>query len=99
MEKRKMLVTEGLNRLKVLNSRIYNQISNADFIIASKISDKNAKPGITKEDFIKDANASYQSINDLINEYEYILIERPKWIEKLNDNIIRLFLKTLKYLN
>lgn len=72
MEKRKMLVTEGLNQLKLLDSRIRNGIAKANFICASKLSDKNARPGVSKEDFINDAKADYQSINDLIAEREKI---------------------------
>ena len=68
----KMLVTQGLNELKTLNSRIIRAIEDASFITASKVSEKNAAPGVTKEDFATSAKASYQSIQDLIARREKI---------------------------
>lgn len=67
-----MLVTQGLNELKTLDARINRAISEANFVIASKNVDKNAKPGVTKEDFSKDAVSAVQSINDLIERREKI---------------------------
>ena len=57
----KMLVTQALNELKTLDSRINRAIRNAAFIAGAKTSDAKVGPGLTKEDFIKDAKASYRS--------------------------------------
>lgn len=67
-----MLVTEALNELKVLDARINRAIDTASFIVASKKSEKNACPGLTKEDFSKKAKESQQSIDDLISRREKI---------------------------
>lgn len=61
-----MLVTQALNELKVLDSRINRVINESNFVCATKKSEKNAKPGITKEDFNQNAKSSKQSIDDLI---------------------------------
>ena len=68
----KMLVTEALNELKTLNTRIERAILEGDFITASKKADKNAKPGISKEDYNKKATSNYQSVKDLIKRREVI---------------------------
>lgn len=68
----KMLVTQGLNELKTLDSRIYKAISSAEFISAAKLSDEKVNPTKTKEKFIKDAKASLDSIKDLIERREKI---------------------------
>ena len=68
----KMLVTQALNELKVLDSRISRAIRDAAFIAGAKTSDSKVSPGTTKEDFNKDAKASYDSINDLIKRRESI---------------------------
>ena len=68
----KMLVTQALNELKTISSRIDRAIRNANFIVASKTVDKNAVPGVSKEDFKANAIASMQSINDLITRREAI---------------------------
>ena len=68
----KMLVTEALNELKTLNSRIDRAVRDGDFIAASKKADKNAKPGVSKEDFNKKAISDYQSVKDLIKRREAI---------------------------
>lgn len=68
----KILVTEALNELKTLDSRIARAISKADFVVASKKADKNAKPSVTKEDFCNEAKSSMQQIEDLIKRRETI---------------------------
>lgn len=68
----KMLVTQALNELKTLDSRIYRAIRDALFIAEAKISDSKVNPAVTKENFIKDAKASYDSIEDLIKRREII---------------------------
>ena len=68
----KMLVTQALNELKTLDSRIDRAIRNASFIVQAKTSDSKVNPAVTKEDFIKDAKASYDSIEDLIKRREAI---------------------------
>ena len=68
----KMLVTQALNELKTLGSRIDRAIAEADFITASKVSEKNAAPGKTKDVFNKEAKTSMQQINDLIERREKI---------------------------
>ena len=66
MEKEKMLVTQALNELKLLDSRIEREISNTGFVTAAKTADKKVTPSVTKEEYIASANAGYQSIMDLI---------------------------------
>lgn len=68
----KMLVTQALNELKTLDSRIDRAIENALLVVAAKTSDKKVKPGCTKEKFEKEAKAYYQSISDLIKRREVI---------------------------
>lgn len=68
----KMLVTQALNELKTLDSRINSTIIHANFVVASKLCEKNAFPGKTKEDFSNEAKASMQSIDDLIKRRETI---------------------------
>lgn len=67
-----MLVTQGLNELSVIEDRIQKAICNTDFCIASKNSEKNAKVGVTKEDFKKDVLSNYDKINSLIKRREDI---------------------------
>lgn len=62
----KMLVTQALNELKLLDSRIGKEISRSRFIAAAKTSEKKVIPNLSKEDFSKNAKASYQSICDLL---------------------------------
>ena len=68
----KMLVTQGLNELKTLDSRIDRAVQQAEFVVPSKKSDKNAKAGVTKEDYCDRAKASMQQIKDLIKRRENI---------------------------
>lgn len=68
----KMLVTQALNELKTLDSRINRAISSAVFVTASRKAEKNAVPGVSKEEFCENAKASKQSIEDLIKRREVI---------------------------
>lgn len=72
MEKERMLVTQALNELKTLQSRIDRSIRNAEFVAAAKNSEKNVTPMSSKENFEKDAVASMDSINALIDRRERI---------------------------
>ena len=63
---RKISVTEGLNELKLFNSRIEKAIGIAQFCGASKKSTQ--KVGhMNREEFENRAKASYQSVTDLIS--------------------------------
>lgn len=61
-----MLVTKGLNELKLLDSRINRKIEEGEFIAAAKVSVLNVNGKITKEAYKANAKADYQSIVDLI---------------------------------
>lgn len=67
MEKEKMLVTQALNELKVLDSRIDREIRTANFVAAAKKAEKKVTPNVTKEEFNNSAKANMQSIEDLID--------------------------------
>ena len=62
----KMLVTQALNELKTLDSRIKRAINTADFVASAKICEKNVTSNISKYDFNAKAKADLQSIDDLI---------------------------------
>lgn len=68
----KILVTQGLNELKVIDNRIAKAIAEAEFIVPSKNSETNARVGITKEDFSKNAISMFDKINALIKRREDI---------------------------
>lgn len=68
----KMLVTQALNELKTLDARIMRAINNANFIVASKVCEKNVNSNKSKEDFSNEAKAELQSIDDLINRRKNI---------------------------
>lgn len=62
---RNITITEGLNELKLYDSKITKAIFNASFVnTGKKSSDKLGS--ITKDEFIKQSKANYQSITDLI---------------------------------
>ena len=61
-----ILVTKGLNELKLLDSRINRKIEEGEFIAAAKLSVQNVNGKITKEAYKANAKADYQSIVDLI---------------------------------
>lgn len=62
----KLLVTQALNELKLLDSRIVNEICKSKFVASAKTVEKNITPYCSKEIFITKAKASYDSINALI---------------------------------
>lgn len=68
----KMLVTQALNELKTLDSRIMRAIQNASFVTSAKICEKNVTSNMSKEDFNSKAKADLQSIDDLINRRKNI---------------------------
>lgn len=61
-----ILVTKGLNELKLLDSRINRKIEEGEFIAAAKLSVQNVNGKITKEAYKANAKSDYQSIVDLI---------------------------------
>ena len=68
----KMLVTQALNELKTLDSRIMRAIQNASFVTSAKICEKNVTSNMSKENFNSKAKADLQSIDDLINRRKNI---------------------------
>ena len=68
----KMTVTQGLNELKILDSRINRAIAEAKFVTSAKICDKNVTSSMSKEDFEIKAKASLQSCDDLIERRKKI---------------------------
>lgn len=65
--KRTITITQGLNELKLLDSRIEKAIQNATFVNSAKKVSK-VVGAIDKEVFKGRAISDYQSINDLIKE-------------------------------
>lgn len=61
-----MLVTKGLNELKLLNSRILRKIDEAEFIGEAKLSSPNINGKVSKETFKNNAKADFMAISDLI---------------------------------
>lgn len=68
----KMLVTQALNELKLLDDRINKAINDATLVIAAKRSEKKVNPNLTKEEFEIRAKAGYQSVLDLIERRKKI---------------------------
>lgn len=68
----KMLVTQALNELKTLDSRILRAINSASFVAPAKVSEKNVNSNLSKEEFNANAKASLQSIDDLISRRKNI---------------------------
>ena len=62
----KLLITQALNELKLLDSRILSEICKSKFVASAKTVEKNITPYCTKESFIEKAKSSYDSINALI---------------------------------
>lgn len=62
----KLLVTQALNELKLLDSRIVNEICKSKFVASAKTVEKNITPYCSKENFITKAKSSFDSINALI---------------------------------
>ena len=67
-----MLVTKGLNELKLLDSRIMRKIKDASFISAAKLSAVNVDGKVSKEEFKANAKADYMAITDLIKRRDKI---------------------------
>lgn len=67
MEKQTMLVTQGLNELKLLDARIHGVIGNSTFVTSAKTVETKVTPNMTKDEFRDKARANYQSIIDLIS--------------------------------
>lgn len=63
----KLLVTQALNELKLLDSRILNEIERSKFVASAKKIENKVTPHVTKEEFNAKAKANYASINDLIS--------------------------------
>ena len=68
----KMLVTRGLNELKLLDNRIRRKIGDSEFVSYAKVSVPNVSGKISKEAFKANAKAEYQSISDLIKRRNII---------------------------
>ena len=68
----KMLVTQALNELKTLDSRIMRAINSATFVTSAKICEKNVTSNMSKEDFNANAKSDLQSIDDLISRRKNI---------------------------
>ena len=67
-----MLVTKGLNELKLLDSRIMRKIKDASFISAAKLSAVNVDGKVSKEEFKANAKADYMAITELIKRRDKI---------------------------
>lgn len=67
----KLLVTQGLNELKLLDARINRAISGAKFVAVAKDS-INKVGNMSKEEFAIRAKADLQSISDLISRRKAI---------------------------
>lgn len=68
----KMLVTSALKELKLLDKRIIGEIDKSQFVCSAKDSETKANPTTTKEEYCKNAFASYQSVDDLIKRRDII---------------------------
>lgn len=66
MEKEKMLVTQALNELKLLDARIRKSI-NFNHFVASARTASDTVNGKTKAEFEESVKANFDSINDLID--------------------------------
>lgn len=68
----KILVTKGLNELKLLDSRINRKIEEGEFVASAKASAINVNGKISKESYKSNAKGNYQSIIDLIRRRNQI---------------------------
>lgn len=68
----RMLVTQALNELKLLNGRIERAIEAGSYVAAAKICEKKVSSGITKDAFCGSAKASLQSVHDLMERRKKI---------------------------
>lgn len=62
----KMLVTQALNELKLLDARIRKEIHSSRFVGSARTASETVN-GKTKDEFEKTAKANFDSINDLID--------------------------------
>jgi len=67
-----MSITRALSELKLLNSRIERKTGESVFLTANKKSAKKVNNVYTKEEFIENAKADYQSVLDLIERRKKI---------------------------
>jgi hypothetical protein len=65
-------ITRALAELKLLNSRIERKIGESIFLAANKKSAKKVNNVFTKEEFVENAKADYQSVIDLIERRKKI---------------------------
>lgn len=49
----KLLVTQALNELKLLDNRIINEIARSKFVTSAKTVESKITPYLTKEEFVK----------------------------------------------
>ena len=69
----KMLVTQALDERDLLVKKITDKIAKASFVDTIKPNeDKVYAKRIDKEEYAKEAEASYQQINDLIERFQKI---------------------------
>lgn len=68
----KMLVTQALNELKLLDGRIERAIEAGSYVAAAKNCEKKVSSGITKDAFCSSAKASLQSVGDLMERRKKI---------------------------
>jgi len=61
-----MLVTQGLNELKLLDERIKKEIDSLEAVAVAKKSNTNITTNLSKADFCKNEKAKMQSVLDLI---------------------------------
>lgn len=68
----KILVTQALNELKLLDARINRAINDAVFVTAAKSCETKVNPSKSKDEFNKDAKSAFESIKALIKRRELI---------------------------
>lgn len=71
MTKEKLLVCDALDERDFLRKKIMKDINGASFVCAKKVRDEKVE-GVDIETFKKNAQATYQSINDMIKRYNAI---------------------------
>lgn len=62
----KLLVTQALNELKLLDNRIINEIARSKFVTSAKTVESKITPYLTKEEFVKKAKGGFDSVNALM---------------------------------
>lgn len=69
----KMLVTQALDERDLLVKKINDKIEKASFVDTVRVNEERVyEKHITREEFAKKANASWQQIQDLINRFQKI---------------------------